>query len=584
MADPDVRKRQNDDEEEDAPVRLRPLGAGDPADPRGLYSEQDRLRRLQPIASTAGEGERLQPIQSTTIQQPDSQNLLDRPRGSLMSFGSREDARRRGEDLTIPAGQPAVTPAPGSSGAARVELERLQDEKANPWGSPENHPGRLGKIGHVLGRVGNIAGDIVAPGTMQLIPGTDLNRQAQERGATEQLGKAETQERANTEAKSKETLEGAQASEANARAENLKNPPEEWVVVPNVQGPNGEAVEQEKKSGQMRYADAGTVRPKPTQEQNKLDFQDIVSKVDKAGLPTGPAQLDKSLDQALKNGAITQAEHSKAKSYQSANPTPGTNLTVHLAGAEGTQDIKDRRTKALVDDGNGGTKMSTVAEAKSSGADYVPLKDEQSVITTGHLYNQIRRSVDRLAEPRLLKIFDDPDARAIVATATSDHEAQQFGAVIPGIGGLMIPVPGGTGKFIDSVLQNYKGANKAELQEYLANFWEAREASMNMMRLQTEGKAGARSQLQMSAVVQQLPGGATPNSKMAALQLRNMFANLDDYGRGVPDKLPGYEKYKAKDWSKEPAAGGEEEPTRPPNVPKEAVFDKGSRQWRLPKP
>ncbi len=545
----------------------------------------DRLRassRLAPIATTnEGENERLQPIQSTKVQLPDDQNVENRPVGSLMSFRSREDARRHGQDLSAPAGGPAVIPAQGSSGAARVELERIQDEKANPWGSPENHPGRLGRLGHVLGRVGNIAGDIVAPLQMSMIPGTDLNRERHEEQAVKQIGTAETQERDDREAASKIGLEGAQAKEANARTEQITNPSEKWTVVPNVQGPNGEAVQQEEKSGTMRYAPTGSVRNKPTQEQNKLDFQDVVSKLDKAGLPTGPTQLDKSLDAGLKNNVITQADHSKAKSYQSANPTPGTNLTVHLAGAEGSQDIKDKRTKALVDDGNGGTKMSSVSEAKAAGLDYIPLKDEQSVITTGHIYNQIRRSTDRLAEPRLLKIFDDPEARAIVATATSDHSAQQFGALIPGMGGIMIPIPGGTGKFIDSLLQNYAGQNKKELQEYLANFWEAREAAMNMMRLQTEGKAGARSQSQMDAIVQQLPGGSTPNSKMAALQLRNMFANLDDYARGVPDKLPGYEKYKAKDWSKEPGAGGgEAAPARPQGVPADAEWNADKRQWQ----
>jgi hypothetical protein len=306
-----------------------------------------------------------------------------------------------------------------------------------------------------------------------------------------------------------------------------------------------------------RFADAtkDKVAP-PTQEQNKLDFQKIVGKLDSAGLSTDIKALDKSLDAAKKKGVITPEEHASARAYLAANPTPGTNFQVHIAEADASQNVKDQNTKALIDDGKGGTTLGTVAEAKASGADFLPVKDPKDVVMTGHIYNQIRRSVDRLADPKLLKVFDDPTDRAVIATATSETEAHNFGALIPGLGGLMIPVPGGTGRFIDSLLQNRDIPNKKEVQEYLANFWEAREASMNMMRLQTEGKQGARSQTQMNAIIAQLPGGATPNSAMAKKQLENMFANLDDYGRGVPDKLPGYEKYQPKKYDQSGGGAG----------------------------
>lgn len=79
--------------------------------------------------------------------------------------------------------QPTVTAAApaGSLASNQLKLTRLQDQQANPWGTAENHPGTLGKIGHVLGRIGNIAGDVADPAAMARIPGTDLNRQAQEK-------------------------------------------------------------------------------------------------------------------------------------------------------------------------------------------------------------------------------------------------------------------------------------------------------------------------------------------------------------------------------------------------------------------
>lgn len=90
----------------------------------------------------------------------------------------------------------------------RDQIAEAEDKKQNPRGSPDNHPGFFGKVAHGLARAGNIAGDILAPGTTALIPGTDLNNQAKEHHAENELGQAETREtakqRANTEQESVE--------------------------------------------------------------------------------------------------------------------------------------------------------------------------------------------------------------------------------------------------------------------------------------------------------------------------------------------------------------------------------------------
>lgn len=91
---------------------------------------------------------------------------------------------------------PTVSPgvAAGSSQFYENKIGRAEDEKANPWGSSENHPGILGKIGHVAAKIGNIAGDIVAPGTMAIIPGTELNKKAEEENTEGKLAEAKKQE------------------------------------------------------------------------------------------------------------------------------------------------------------------------------------------------------------------------------------------------------------------------------------------------------------------------------------------------------------------------------------------------------
>jgi len=113
---------------------------------------------------------------------------------------------------------PVISPgAPaGSAASYEAQLTRLQDQKANPWGSAENHPGFGGKLAHVLSKVGNIAGDIVAPGTMELIPGTDLNRQAKEAGLEHNLGAAQTRE-ASAKRGEAETAQGEERNKLESR-------------------------------------------------------------------------------------------------------------------------------------------------------------------------------------------------------------------------------------------------------------------------------------------------------------------------------------------------------------------------------
>ncbi len=83
-------------------------------------------------------------------------------------------------------------------------LQKVQFEQANPWGTPQNHPGKLGKLAHAFSMIGNIAGDIFAPSTMALIPGTQLNREVQEGGLAKRLN-MEQAEQSENEARGAET-------------------------------------------------------------------------------------------------------------------------------------------------------------------------------------------------------------------------------------------------------------------------------------------------------------------------------------------------------------------------------------------
>jgi hypothetical protein len=125
--------------------------------------------------------------------------------------------------------------APGSKEEALSKLERLEDQKANPWGSPENHPGLLGKIAHIAAKVGNIAGDIVAPATMANIPGTELSNHLEERGLKREIAQGEGRELEQKKEASEEELRGAETKRNIAEADKAEREVPEKEINPEGQ-------------------------------------------------------------------------------------------------------------------------------------------------------------------------------------------------------------------------------------------------------------------------------------------------------------------------------------------------------------
>ena len=106
--------------------------------------------------------------------------------------------------------------------ADQGQLQKVRWNQAHPWGTPENHPGKLGKAAHVFSEIGNIAGDVFAPGVMANIPQTQMGMQAKESGLTNRLNKEIGDESLNAErgaTQAHEEEETAAAPGKNAREE-----------------------------------------------------------------------------------------------------------------------------------------------------------------------------------------------------------------------------------------------------------------------------------------------------------------------------------------------------------------------------
>lgn len=95
--------------------------------------------------------------------------------------------------------------SPGYFAQQRAQSDYAQE---HPLGSPVSaRPGFLGKVEHGLAAAGNIAGDIVAPRVMSMIPGTELNTELKRAGQQQNFGQAEENQ-----------LRTAQTKEQNALA------------------------------------------------------------------------------------------------------------------------------------------------------------------------------------------------------------------------------------------------------------------------------------------------------------------------------------------------------------------------------
>src|ERR1035437_3485037 len=116
---------------------------------------------------------------------------------------------------------------------APTEQERFQAEKdmaelkrKTPWGSAENHPGILGKIGHVAAGLGQAALSATAPYMAEAIPGSKVNLEKAEARGEQGVEQAQKKEMATAQLateQQKPELKVAQAEQAEQKIQNAQN-------------------------------------------------------------------------------------------------------------------------------------------------------------------------------------------------------------------------------------------------------------------------------------------------------------------------------------------------------------------------
>src|SRR5277367_6602756 len=296
------------------------IGEADPAD---LARLRDPARHSDLAIATAIDKARpqgvLPNVQDVTPPQIGSPSM-EAP-GTLPNIGQPKTLPNLGfkERQALPNISPGV--APGSSAFYQGKLEKLEDQQSHPWGSDENHPGFLGKLAHIGAKVGNIAGDIFAPATMSLIPGTDLNRERQINQIEPRLARAQAAEEGTAErqaaGKLAERKESSEEEERTAKTENLNEKDSTTLA----------------EHGLMRDAE-GNVKPDPTSpvyQKNQLAM-DTVANVQKyrqaqQDLIAAKTEVEKAKNDP--NSPAFKAAQQRLAMAQEAHRVAGQNLALH---------------------------------------------------------------------------------------------------------------------------------------------------------------------------------------------------------------------------------------------------------------
>jgi hypothetical protein len=142
-------------------------------------------------------------------------SMMSAATGAVQGAGGAE-----GEKPTQMAAKPKGSPLQDQEDYAQSKLMEDYHKDADPWGSPDNHPGFLGKLGHF----GSVLAALALHANHELTP-----REAEEQQLSKVIQGIEAEN-------SKEGLERAQTQHENAATDVLQNPPDKYSTLATDQG------------------------------------------------------------------------------------------------------------------------------------------------------------------------------------------------------------------------------------------------------------------------------------------------------------------------------------------------------------
>lgn len=428
----------------------------------------------------------------------------------------------------------------GQEKADRIAEQIQELQKNNPWGSAANHPGVLGKIGHVAEMVASRAPGI-AP-IMATLPGSEVYRAAERAGTREDLAKDTqlTTQRAAEEGKGTSTKEWQEIS---GGAIDPKHP--ELGAQPAFYNKNNP--DEGIKFGNVPLAPkSGAEKTAPATADQVADYQQRIANSGLTGKAlevygnapknATAAELDKRFDEATKLRGMDQKDqenmiNNQARKDAAAEHTReyNQNFTEKQKGKYYSYVDKDGKVQTTT-----GDKLPEDADEVTPIKDFAVYKNDAAAgDTVQQSLNRIRRDVEDHPE-----IFDNSKARAILGNAVEDIQRSSAGILVSGTGG-SIPIPAGFGAAVTTALQNHALDEKTAdaLRTYIADYKAAKDKAIVQQMALQGGKIGRGNATALKAIIDQLPNGDTPNAKTARRQLENLQQTQDRLMDKYPEEM-----------------------------------------------
>ncbi len=435
-------------------------------------------------------------------------------------------------DKRIQAALDEATPQ-GQEKAERLKEAKEELIHKNPWGSKENHPGALGKIGHVAERVASrlpVIGQVV-----NQLPGSEGQRNAEHNATLGELQKDTP-------------LATAREAEQNT-ADKQGAVGKEWAPLPKLvmnpaTGKLEEALYNKSDPEKIKFLGTSESTEKPESgQENKNAFQKVLAKI---GTPEAadPGKQMQAIQAAHDAKAITDDEYKASVGYLGANPAPATQMTASTEKSEAAQKAKRAGKWFTWRDDEGihyGSGDKVPADAEAAEVDGKTFMNEaRTANIVQKSMNSIAKDVDEHPE-----LFDNATARNILATTLEQIDRTSAGLLIAGTGGT-IPLPSGMGDMINTALQNNALDKKSAeaLKNYVADYKSMKDKVIVMQMEMQGGKIGRGSAQAFKAIADQLPNGATPDAKTARRQLDNLFTTQKDLSDKFPERYQNYNKEK----------------------------------------
>lgn len=407
--------------------------------------------------------------------------------------------------------RPQLTAQAGSDEWDRQRIQQIEFDRAHPWGAPISaHPGTMGRIGHVLGTIGNIAGDILAPRTMALFPQTQLGSRLEEAGLR---GDIAEQQRLGIEQQT------ADARLQQAQAEMLK-----------AQNP-------EKFNQAALIASYGSIVSKLNQTPG-LDGQPYLpnEKLD------DPMAIQDAARKARQEGKLTPEEEAVIPQVISM----GKAGAGELAQKAGAMSLAEGEQYALAPGGEV-TQLKNIPLVNGSlpeGTQLIGKPTDLKAVQDGAQNMDIfATSFNRIVNDSQ-DFWDDPVAGNVAARVLAEGPAQ-LGLNFAGVG-VGVSLPKGANEVIDRTIQGLvkDPRTREQMANYITDFWNLQEKVVPAMMAMQGEKIGRGGLTQMHLMLNEFPTKPTnaAQARRALSEAAMTFSQVQQrYGRLIqtPVEFPG---------------------------------------------